>query len=296
MTPRPSSPERSAGVGAYLKRAFLAKWNVLLFAGGVAAAAMSPWPDALLPIVGAIEAAYLGLLIASPKFRQAIDAGEWQAARPPQKAADAARPIQQILAGLPPESRRRFEQLRARCLDMRGIATAVRGQTSGARPGEDLSTPALDRLLWVFLRLLVSREALARFVDRTDAGEIRARLADAKAKLEANAGGEERIVRSLTDNVAAQEQRLDNYERARKNGEFVDYELDRIEAKIQALTESSVNRGDPDMLSSQIDSVAESMQSTEKAIHELSHITGMVDEMQDPPAILEADLNRVTGQ
>jgi hypothetical protein len=294
MTPRPTS-ERSAGVGAYLKRAFFAKWNVLLFLGGAAAAAMSPWPDALLPIVGAMEAAYLGLLIGSPKFRGAVDAEAWRAAKAPARAAQASSPVQEILVTLSPESRRRFEQLRGRCLDMRGIATAVRGQAGPARPGEDLSTPALDKLLWVFLRLLVSREALGRFVERTSSEEIRARLADARAKLEAHAGGEERIVRSLTDNVAAQEQRLENYERARKNGQFVDLELDRIEAKIQALTESSVNRGDPDLLSSQIDSVAESMQSTEKAIHELSHITGLVDEMQDPPAILEADLGRVSG-
>jgi hypothetical protein len=56
-----------------------------------------------------------------------------------------------------------------------------------------------------------------------------------------------------------------------------------------------VNRQDPDFLTNQIDSVAESMQSTEKAISELQQITGMVDELQEPPPILEADIRKVTG-
>ena len=38
----------------------------------------------------------------------------------------------------------------------------------------------------------------------------------------------------------------------------------------------------------QIDSVAESMESTEVAINELQQITGMVDQLQEPPPILSA--------
>ena len=49
-----------AGMVEYLKRAFLYRWNLLLFLGGAAAAALSPWPDALLPLLLAAEVAYLG--------------------------------------------------------------------------------------------------------------------------------------------------------------------------------------------------------------------------------------------
>jgi chemotaxis protein histidine kinase CheA len=87
--------------------------------------------------------------------------------------------------------------------------------------------------------------------------------------------------------------RLDNYQKAEKNAEFVRVELDRIEAKIHAVTEAAVNRQDPDFLTSQIDSVTETMQSTEKAITELQHITGLVDELQEPPVILDATMDRV---
>jgi chemotaxis protein histidine kinase CheA len=291
VQPQPAAG-RSAGMAEYLKRAFLYRWNMLLLLGGVGAAILSPWPDALLPIVAAAEIAYLGSIVSMPRFRSAIDASVYQEAQQ-ESAAAASQSVQEIVGRLSFDSRKRFEQLRARCLEMRVIANEVRGRTSPPGPADDLSAPALDRLLWVFLRLLVSQEALDRFLERTNADEIRARLSEAKAKIESYTGSDERIARSLEDSAAAHQQRLENYERARGNSEFVRIELDRIEAKINALTEASVNRQNPDLLSSQIDSVAESMQSTERAISELQQITGIVDEMQAPPAILEADLRKV---
>ena len=74
----PPLPGRSAGLREYLKRGFLYRWNLLLFAGGVGAALLSPWPDAVLPLVAAAEAVYLGGLISFPKFRDAIDAQIYQ--------------------------------------------------------------------------------------------------------------------------------------------------------------------------------------------------------------------------
>jgi phage shock protein A len=296
-TKGPPIAGRSAGVGEYLKRAFLQRWNVLAFAGGAVASLLSPWPDACFALIAAGELVYLTQLVSNTKFRDAVDAQVYHEGKEQQTAATAPvnKTLQEVVAGLSHESRRRFESLRARCLEMRTIADGVRGRTSvHSATGEDLNTSALDKLLWVFLRLLVSQEALGRFLDRTDVQEIRARLDEAKARLEAHKEGDERIVRSLQDSVAVQEMRLENYDRAKKNSEFVRIELDRIEGKIQALTEASVNRQDPDFLSSQIDSVSESMQTTERAISELQHITGLVDEMQEPPAILGADLGKVT--
>jgi hypothetical protein len=194
------------------------------------------------------------------------------------------------MSSLSPEERRRFETLRSRCLEMRSLARGVGGQSNS--PTEDLSTPALDRLLWVFLRLLVSQQGLDRFLRSTSDAEIRTRLAEIKTRLE-GAPQDDRFKRSLQDSAAAQELRLQNYKKAGDNAEFVRLELDRIEAKIQALAESSINRQDPDALTSQIEGVTESVQSTETAMRELQQITGIVDQMQEPPAILEADLRRV---
>jgi hypothetical protein len=285
------TPGKSAGLSEYLKRAFLHRWNVLAFAGAAAASVLSPWPDAMLALVAAGELLYLTQLVSNTRFRQAIDAAVYKETKET-AAVTGQRSVQDLVGGLSNESKQRFERLRARCIEMRGIAHAVRGRV-GEHTGEDLNTAALDRLLWVFLRLLVSQEALHYFLTRTDVKEIRARLDETRTRLEAQKDADERIARSLSDSIAAQEMRLGNYEKAQKNADFVRIELDRIEAKIQAITEAAVNRQDPDFLSGQIDSVSETMQSTEKAISELQHITGLMDEMEEPPAIMEADLGRV---
>jgi hypothetical protein len=210
-------------------------------------------------------------------------------------AAPPATSLVTMLSGLPTAERGRFERLHGRCLEMRKIAAGVRGATGeNAGSAEDIRTPGLDRLLWLFLRLLVSRTALDRFLAAMDEPELTARVADLRTKLAAaQTAGDERVIRSLQDSVASGELRLDNYGRAKKNAEFVRIELDRIEGKIQALAEMTVNRQDPDFLSSQVDSAAESMRQTEKTVSELQHLTGLGDQLQEPPAILESDLREV---
>ena len=300
--PKPTA-KRTAGMADYLREAFLFRWNVLFFAGGVAAAAMTPFAEGLLPLVAAAELTYLAGLISIGRFRAAIDAKVHATGRTEETGAPVAPPsLVTMLTGLPPDARARFERLHARCLEMRAIAAGVRG-AAGDQVGsaEEIRTPGLDRLLWLFLRLLLSKTALDRFLQATNEREIAARLEETRKSLAAaqeaaQKDKDERVVRSLQDSVASAELRLDNYGRARKNAEFVTLELDRIEGKIQALAEIAVNRQDPDFISSQVDSAAESMRQTEKAVTELQHLTGLADELEEPPAILESDLRGVLRQ
>lgn len=301
--PAPRPPATlTAGMPNYLREAFLFRWNVLLFAGGVAAAAMTPIAAGLLPLVAAAELTYLAGLISIRRFRAAVDAKVHAAGRTQEPPATAASPsLVSMLTGLPPDARARFERLHARCLEMRAIAVGVRGAAGDqAGSAEEIRTPGLDRLLWLFLRLLLSKTALDRFLQATNEREIAARLEETRKSLtaaqEAQKDKDDRVIRSLQDSVANAELRIDNYGRAKKNAEFVTLELDRIEGKIQALAEIAVNRQDPDFISSQVDSAAESMRQTEKAVTELQHLTGLADQLEEPPAILESDLRGVLRQ
>ena len=302
---RPQPPvRREAGMLDYLKEALLFRWNLLLLFGSTAAAALSGAPDVLVPLVAAGEIAYLAGLVSVPRFRAAIDAKVHSSNRPATAAAASGQPAMSVVAmleGLPAEARARFQRLHERCVEMRTIAAGVRG-ASGAQSNsaEEIRTPGLDRLLWLFLRLLVSKTALDRFLTTMSEQEVSGRLVELRKSLAAaqaapdkTPGADDRIVRSLQDSIANNELRLDNYSRARKNAEFVTIELDRLEGKIQALAEMAVNRQDPDFLSSQVDSAAESMRQTEKAVGELQHLTGLADQFEDPPAILESNLREV---
>jgi hypothetical protein len=290
---------RSAGLGRYLGEAFLFRWNLLLFLGGMAGAALSPLSDVLIPLVGAGELAYLACLTSIPKFRAAIDAKVYGEQKGPLSTTTVPAPtLAGMLTGLQPDGRNRFERLHARCREMRGIAAGVRGATGDQNASSDsMATPGLDRLLWLFLRLLVSKTALDRFLRTMNEQEMTARLDGLRKSLEAaQKSTDERVTKSLQDSVAMGELRLDNFQRAKKNAEFVSLELDRIEGKIQALAEMSVNRQDPDFLSGQADAAAESMRQTEKAVSELQHLTGLGEQLEEPPPILESDLRQVLKQ
>ena len=295
---RSSKAPEGAGLKDYLKAAFFFRWNLLFLLGGLAGAAIMPLPDVTLPLVMAGELAYLTALTSLPRFRAAIDAKVHKDAGTTAAAPTTAPSLVVMLAGLPGDARKRFEQLHARCVEMRHLAVGVRG-ASGREAGsaEEIRTPGLDRLLWLFLRLLMSKNALDRFLKTMSSEEVNARLEQLRKDVAAaQNAGDERIVRSLQDSIASAELRLDNYERAKKNAQFVSIELDRMEGKIQALAEMAVNRQDPDLLSSQVDSAAESMRQTEKAVNELQHLTGLADELQDPPPIMDADLRQVLRQ
>src|SRR3954471_9803151 len=287
--------QRTAGLGRYLAEAFLFRWNLLLFLGGTAGAALTPMSDVLIPLVGAVEIAYLTGLTSIPRFRAAIDAKVYGEAKGPLQTTTVPAPtLAGMLGGLLPDARTRFERLHGRCREMRAIAAGVRGATGDQASGDNMATPGLDRLLWLFLRLLVSKTALDRFLRTMNEQEMTTRLDALRKNLEAaQKGTDERMTKSLQDSVAMGELRLDNFQRAKKNAEFVSLELDRIEGKIQALAEMAVNRQDPDFLSSQVDSAADSMRQTEKAVTELQHLTGLADQLEEPPAILEVDLREV---
>lgn len=290
----PGREPRTAGLGRYLKEAFLFRWNLLVFLGGAAAAAIGPFPDVSLPLLAAAELLYLGGLTSLPRFRAAVDArahaegGAVTAARAPPQA------LAELLSALEPPARDRFERLRARCLDMQRLAQGVRGQGAGeGRGADEIRTPALDRLLWAFLRLLGAQQALQRFLAAADEAALRRSLTDLEAKrAQAEARKDERLTRALTDAVATANLRLDNLAKAVSNSEFLTVELDRIEGKIQAVAELAVSHQDADQISSQVDSVAASMAHTEQAIREINQITGLGDQLAEPPPILAAGLER----
>ncbi|MBA3464516.1 MAG: hypothetical protein H0T46_31585 [Deltaproteobacteria bacterium] len=297
---------KKAGLFRYIKEAFMFRWNLLLFGGAAIAAVASGHADIALPLVAAAEVTYLAGLTSLPRFQGAIDAKSRHEERggtvgSPVVSAGAqvnARDrILDVLKSLTEDRRSRFLRLRARCVEMTRIANAVRGDTSDrSGASTELRTPALDRLLWVYLRLLLSDQAISRFLQAADETGIQKTVVDlqAKRKKRADSVGEEnqaddRIIRSLDDSISTAEARKENVEKAKNNAEFIATELDRLENKIQAVTEMAVGHSDPDEMSSRIDAISEGITQTEETIRELQQITGVSDG-DTTPSILDTDL------
>jgi hypothetical protein len=289
------------GFRRYIRAAFLQPWNLLLFFGSIGMTVVTGTQD-LAPFIMAAEMAFVTGLASMPRFRTAIDAkinakerAETEKMTP---AAEVA--LQRMVASLPNAGLRRFLSLRQRCYEMRDIAAGIRGQAhtdTGDITAEAMRNSSLDRLLYLFLKLLVSQSALERFLNTTSERELELRLQDVQArKAQAQTGGDERIVRSLQDSEADATLRLENYRNSLKDAEFVNVELDRIETKIRTLVETAVSRQDPDTLSVQVTAAADSMKQTEDAVRNLQHLTGIESALEDTPPILAADMGRVLSR
>lgn len=277
----------------YLKAAFANRWNLLAFLGSSAFALLTPYPDMVLPLVLAGEVAYLGLLGTHPKFQSYVEAQEHKTTRQ-DGSQQAQQAIAKIMGALPPKSIERYTALRNCCLELRQIAQEIKGPggENAPPPLDRLQLAGLDRLLWIFLRLLFTEYSLQRFLNKTGDREIQGEIARLEKRLadltnEADTAKSQRVRKALEDNLQTCRDRLANLQKARDNYELVQLEIDRLENKIRSLSELAVNRQEPDFITGQVDQVASSMLETERTMNELQFATGLDRVDDEVPELLE---------
>ena len=293
------------GFGRYLKTAFKNRWNLLALFGSLGFAVLSGAPDVLVPLILAGELTYVGLLGANPKFQRYVDAQEAKATRE-QGTASADQTLQRLMNALPDSMRQRFETLRQRCLELRQIAMELKNPDLVKSPGsalaletdnplEEMQFAGLDRLLWIYLRLLFSQYALDRFLMRTSDDQIQKDITRLEVQLngvpnDSEDPQQQKIRKTLEDNLATSKARLENLQKARDNREIVRLEIDRLENKIQSLSELAINRHEPDFISGQVDQVVTSMVQTEKTMNELQFATGLEVSDETVPELLRREI------
>jgi hypothetical protein len=285
------------GLGKYLKKAFLNHWNLLAFLGASGFALISGHPDVFLPLVLAGEAAYVGVVGTHPKYQRYVDSLEAKESRA-QGSLLAAEAFRQVVKSLPPRQLRRFEALRERCVALRQIAQQMRASeelTGGDEPLplEDLQLSGLDRLLWIYVRLLHTQEMLDRFFERTDEKQIRDEIGRLEERIRRmppdtvpGSPSRQGILKALEDNLETCRGRLENFLKARENRELVEAEIERLENKIRSITEMAINRQDPGFVSGQVDQVADSLVQTERTMNEIRFATGLEPIEDAAPSIL----------
>ena len=169
----------------YVRPAFQYHWNLLAFFGCIGFSFLSGRPDVALPLVAAAEIGYLMLLGTHPKFQRAIDAQDAAVERE-QHSQTANVVLRQILKQLPAPTLARYERLRTGCLELRQIAHDLR-QTgtldSSGQPLESFQLAGLDRLMWIFLRLMFTQFSLGKFLDRFKRDRILADIGKSKSGL-----------------------------------------------------------------------------------------------------------------
>ena len=214
---------------------------------GLSAVAMLGFRQPGFWVLGAgLELAYLAILVSNSRFQRAVQAvGLSQDLDAGQAKIDAA------LAELPDPERKRFRDLERQC-------QAVLSQQSSGGAMELLEQEGgLGRLLWVYLRLLLTRRTIEKAMNELLESELRqnpgsakagkgdrgceildGRIRDLQRKIDDRAVSEE-LKRSLTGQAEILQQRLAN----RKDGlgklEFLEAELTRIEEQVKLIKEQS---------------------------------------------------------
>lgn len=270
----------------YVKAAFTWRWNLLTFGAGVALSILSPATSVILPLVLAAEISYLALLTSMPRFRKSVDARGLGIAPP----VNDALLMKQIKAALKPEAWMRFEYLRDRCIQLGGLAKQFRGPDSVQDlTVTDLQTGSLERLLWMFLKLLYSQDALTRFIKGTDRNDLGRQVAATEKSL-SDAKSRERgqnLVKSLEDKLETLKQRVANYDRALENLELLQAEIDRIEQKVNAISEGAINARDAGDITAQVDGIAAGISATEQAMKSLD--VAPVFQQDEAPKLLREE-------
>jgi hypothetical protein len=278
------------GLGAALKRAFTWHWHLLGLGAGAALAVLSGAPMLLLPFLAAAEIGYLGFLGLNPRFQNVL---KGQRKLPPPIPVDPRQRFQQLMAFLSPTDAERFETLRHRCLELVELRRSM--ATKEGTPGvEDFRGESLDRMLWLFLKLLHQRSGLQKFLGATRRDQIDSELNAAELQLtnaqerdKTSGLTESRLTTSIRDRVTTIRERLDNHRQAAEGLELVTAEIDKTEQQITHLCEVGMTMSDAAGLSVQIDSISASLQSSEKIFSQAA-FSQIYDDEPPPPLLAGA--------
>ena len=155
--------------------------------------------------------------------------------------------------------------------------------------------------MWIYLKLLYTDQQLSRFFDATDGKQIQKehqRVSDQLATAEKREPGEQRdrVVATLRDHLATCEQRRQNFNKAVENFELIRLEINRLENKINSLCEMTVNRQEPNQITTEVSGVAQSMVKAERTMNELEYITGIHTSHDDEVPDVRRHLNTVSSR
>jgi flagellar motility protein MotE (MotC chaperone) len=272
------------GLWSYIKAAFNVRWPVPGLGGvpvnwlavlGFAIAGFLVHPAIWLLGAG-LEFGFVMMLAQNPRFQRLVDANQGV-----KEDFNFAARVSQMLAGVPGLARKRYADLELRCAEIRKMTEAL---APGAM--SEIQVGGLKKLLWIFLRLLVSRETIlstARTTNREDIQDEIRRSEEQLAQLSDPA--KERLRKSVEANLELLKKRLANVEESRHALEFIEAELKRIENQVELIAQEAAMAKDGGYLSTKIDTIAGTLSETQDWMKSNRDILGGLEDLEMPPGV-----------
>src|SRR5215831_388514 len=233
-------------------------------------------------IIGAgCELAYLGWLGTHPRFQNLVtgdrlldEQRRWQSK------------VYQLIRQLPPEDQDRYRTLESRCKSILEQQAQLSLSPGLAEQGE-----GLGRLVWIYLRLLLTREGIRKIIRESsgsadEAAQTKERIEKLQQQLQQPSITDD-LRKSLTAQIEILQQRQDKKKEAVEKLAFLDAELTRIQEQVELLREQAVLSTDPEIVSQRIDQVTTTLGGTNQWIRDQQKIYGaMEDLLADPPPLV----------
>lgn len=217
----------------------------------------------------AMEVAFVVLRSTSRRFQNLVE-GERLLRR--QVGFDER--VKLAVASLSDTARERYRRLLRECGSILGLTQTVDQERLGTL--QDLRAGGLNQLLWLFLRLLTSRELIVANISQVDRRSVEADVEHVRQRL-TQAEPESALARSLQGTLEIQLKRLENLTRAGKSLEVIDAELDRIEQQVRLIREESAVSGGPEFLSARLDAVTSTLAETSRWMDQHAEFLGSLD-------------------
>jgi hypothetical protein len=206
----------------------------------------------LLGLAGVV--AFVGGRSASERFQKLVEAERLQA-----RSVNAEDRMKLAYDRLQPASQARYRALVVVCREVLGL-----GVGSGEGTLSDFRAGNLNQMLWLFLRLLASRESITDTIARVDRGQLESGLAGIQSRLAGAPDPEGALARSLRATLEIQEKRLANLDSATNNLAVIDAELERIEQQVRLVREESAVTRSPEAISARLDAVSSTLSETSR--------------------------------
>jgi hypothetical protein len=228
-----------------------------------------------------IEMAYLGILASNERFQRNVAAlQQWESRRQWQTR------MEELVQQLVPEAQRRYRALESRCssiLEQQQRAAVVPS-------GLEAQGEGLGRLLWLYLRLLLTRQAIDRIVREAagsgdEGSQIEERIRRLETHLSESTVSEE-LRRSLMGQIEILKQRLQKRSEAHDKLAFLDAEMMRLQEQVELIREQAILTTDPQLVSTRIDQITASLDGTNQWIQEQQKIYGAAEDLlSEPPPL-----------
>ena len=274
-----------------LSRAFKWHWNLLFFGAGVVLSALSGHPDMLLPVVAAAELGYLGFLGTNSRFQNVLRGGSVPDKVEKERRQETQRKLEKLMQFLSEEDAQRFLNLRMRCAELLDLRRKLDAGSSSESLGS-FRAESLDRMLWLFLKLLHQKSGLERFLGATRREKMQFELSEAQEQLEAaekrtgNGGSDaaSKLADTLRGKLETIQERIQNYDRAADAWQILCAEVDKTEQKITHICEVGMTGLDAGDLSIQIDSISDTLKHSESDFVQ-PQVRALLDD-DTPPAFI----------